>query len=180
MTTAYGFDQPPAFFGNVSHKPLKLDFKESYVHVISEDEHARIIDDNDSTTREVHKKKTRNKLMNLVNALEICNNWHQIIPANNKVEKKHAISDDVCSSGIKISPTKSKEGSKKAKNYPKSVKPKTKKVRGRITAKPVWEGPADEEFLPSGWTKKVFQRNSGATKGRKDTYWYSPLYNEEI
>ncbi|KAL7568739.1 hypothetical protein ACA910_021732 [Epithemia clementina (nom. ined.)] len=40
----------------------------------------------------------------------------------------------------------------------------------------VWEGKPDEPLeggWPEGWTKKIFQRQSGSTKGSTDRYWYS-------
>lgn len=43
---------------------------------------------------------------------------------------------------------------------------------------PSWVGSPTEDLeggWPKGWTKKVFERKSGATKGGKDRYWYSPV-----
>lgn len=47
---------------------------------------------------------------------------------------------------------------------------------GRPPALLIWEGVPNESLhWPSGWTKRVFQRQSGKTKGSTDNYWYSPL-----
>lgn len=42
----------------------------------------------------------------------------------------------------------------------------------------VWSGPPDDKLeggWPEGWVKKKIERSGGATKGRLDPYWYSPL-----
>jgi Methyl-CpG binding domain len=41
----------------------------------------------------------------------------------------------------------------------------------------VWSGvPTDDiEYSWDGWTKRTFQRQSGRSKGTKDSYWYTPL-----
>merc|ERR1712226_1511583 len=47
-------------------------------------------------------------------------------------------------------------------------------------AKLVWEGPPDDEFgkkalvWPTGWLKRIYKRQSGASAGHYDSYWYSP------
>lgn len=50
---------------------------------------------------------------------------------------------------------------------------------GRPPAKMIREGKPDEELesgyrWPEGWIKKVFQRQSGDSKGGTDRYWYPP------
>lgn len=47
----------------------------------------------------------------------------------------------------------------------------------RQPAQEIWSGPPDEELpggWPRGWTKKVFERASGASKGHRDRYWFTP------
>ena len=51
----------------------------------------------------------------------------------------------------------------------------TGKSKGAIE---IWSGLPDEPLpgcgWPTGWTKKIFERNTGASKGHTDKYWYSP------
>jgi hypothetical protein len=47
------------------------------------------------------------------------------------------------------------------------------------------EGPPDEklengEEWPPGWTRRVYARKNGATKNRKDRYWYTPVENFKL
>jgi hypothetical protein len=47
----------------------------------------------------------------------------------------------------------------------------------RMSAMEIWQGVPDEPLeggWPEGWTKKVFERQGGATKGGTDRYWFSP------
>ena len=45
---------------------------------------------------------------------------------------------------------------------------------------PVWEGLPNEVLekgdWPKGWIKQVYQRKNGASMGRKDKYWISPIH----
>jgi hypothetical protein len=87
-----------------------------------------------------------------------------------------------------------KEEKKEAKNIPKLAKKpeKTPAKKTTGTAKPkttgsgargrsaieVWSGKPDEPLpggWPDGWTKKIFERPSGKTKGSHDRYWYTPV-----
>jgi hypothetical protein len=48
---------------------------------------------------------------------------------------------------------------------------------GRAPAKEIWFGNPDPKEIsgnPEGWTKRTFERQSGATKGSTDHYWYTP------
>jgi Methyl-CpG binding domain len=52
-------------------------------------------------------------------------------------------------------------------------------VAPRPPAIEISNGPPDEILQipggwPPGWTRKVFERQSGASKGHRDRYWYSP------
>ena len=52
-----------------------------------------------------------------------------------------------------------------------------KRATGKPTPKLVFEGEPDEALeggWPEGWTKKTYQRMSGASKGGHDRYWYTP------
>jgi Methyl-CpG binding domain len=49
-----------------------------------------------------------------------------------------------------------------------------------VAAKLLSEHPAEKDYLrpegwPPGWITKVFERQSGATRGTRDRYWYSPI-----
>lgn len=47
----------------------------------------------------------------------------------------------------------------------------------RPSAIAIWEGEPDEPLpggWPVGWKKRVFERQSGASKGHRDRYWHSP------
>lgn len=58
-----------------------------------------------------------------------------------------------------------------------SIKVKSSSDSKRPPARVIWEGRPDEDLdggWPEGWTKKIFERQSGATKGGTDRYWYSP------
>ena len=46
----------------------------------------------------------------------------------------------------------------------------------RLPAKEIYSGPATEAGVPPGWTKKIFERQSGQSKGHQDRYWYSPVH----
>jgi hypothetical protein len=48
---------------------------------------------------------------------------------------------------------------------------------------PIWEGKPDERLeggWPSGWTKRIYQRQFGASKGQTDKYWYTPIQNYKL
>jgi len=64
---------------------------------------------------------------------------------------------------------------KKASNPAKSAAPAK-----AGTAPPIFEGVPDEPLAgggswPKGWIKRVFERKGGATNGRADRYWYTPI-----
>jgi hypothetical protein len=73
-----------------------------------------------------------------------------------------------------------KKATTKAPNKKKAAKSKkeqTETHEKKEPAKEVSSGPPDEPLeggWPDGWTKRVFERQSGSTKGTKDRYWYSP------
>ena len=79
---------------------------------------------------------------------------------------------------------------KKQKTPPrKKATPKKKqqaakeKNAPRPPAKEIWSGEPDDPLeggWPAGWTKKTFQRQSGATKGSTDSYWFSPLTKRKL
>jgi Methyl-CpG binding domain len=55
----------------------------------------------------------------------------------------------------------------------------------KISAKLLSEYPADKDYLrpqgwPPGWITKEFERTSGASKGTKDRYWYSPIRHYKL
>jgi hypothetical protein len=54
----------------------------------------------------------------------------------------------------------------------------TSKASGRRTGVPeIWSGPPNEPLeggWPKGWIKRVFVRQSGASKSQEDRYWYPP------
>mmetsp|Transcript_19944 Transcript_19944/g.29977 ORF Transcript_19944/g.29977 Transcript_19944/m.29977 type:complete len:211 (+) Transcript_19944:138-770(+) len=174
MTIAYGFNQPAAFFGNISIKPFMLDFKESGVHLIREEQAVAVPEKHVDTHKEVHEQKKSSKLLTLVNVLERYNDWDRVMMKEKAVESRDEIPTNVHSHLVDFNPTKSNKTSKKWKSSKKLVKSKkvTAKKPSKIPPSLVFEG-ADEN-LPNGWTKKVFKRNRGATKSRLDTYWFSP------
>jgi hypothetical protein len=56
-------------------------------------------------------------------------------------------------------------------------------VDGRPRAKELWYGKPDPAEIPGeskGWTKRTFQRQSGATKGDTDHYWYTPILEKKL
>jgi len=62
---------------------------------------------------------------------------------------------------------------------------KTRKLNnaGRPAAKEIWSGAPTEQIeggWPPGWTKKVFQRQSGDSKGGTDRYWYTPKHQLKL
>ena len=68
-----------------------------------------------------------------------------------------------------------KEASAAAPKEASAKSPKSPSTRS--PAQEVWSGPPDEAIpggWPDGWTKKLFERPTGKTKGTKDRYWYSP------
>jgi hypothetical protein len=53
----------------------------------------------------------------------------------------------------------------------------------RPLAKEIWFGKADPKEIPGdseGWTKRTFERQSGATKGDTDNYWYTPKLKKKL
>jgi len=47
----------------------------------------------------------------------------------------------------------------------------------------VWSGEPTEPLeggWPPGWTKKLYERGSGKTKGTKDRYWFSPIEKRRL
>eukprot|EP00980_Cylindrotheca_fusiformis_P008072 scaffold1722_cov120-Cylindrotheca_fusiformis.AAC.2 len=72
-------------------------------------------------------------------------------------------------------PTARKAPAKKAK--PVGKKATAAKARKNGAAEPIWVGEPTEPLeggWPEGWTKRVYERQGGATKGQTDRYWYSP------
>jgi hypothetical protein len=61
-----------------------------------------------------------------------------------------------------------------------TIRPKAKKVtpaKKSSAANEVYCGAPDEPIdggWPTGWTKRTFERKSGASKGHTDRYWYTP------
>lgn len=59
---------------------------------------------------------------------------------------------------------------------------------GRPIPQMVWSGKPDEKFFslghpinwPPGWTKRVYQRASGDSKGATDRYWFTPVENFKL
>jgi hypothetical protein len=54
---------------------------------------------------------------------------------------------------------------------------------GRARAKELWYGKPEPDEIPGGsegWTKRTFQRQSGATKGDTDHYWYTPILEKKL
>ena len=85
-------------------------------------------------------------------------------------------------SGTKKSSKRRKSGAKKAEKTPiKLTLQKKKNVSDpfgiRKTPILVYEGEPDEEVAggwPRNWIKRVYQRQSGNSKGHTDRYWFSP------
>lgn len=197
MAIAYGFDQPVAFFGNINIKPVKLDFKESHVHIIREEGTATISKKPEITENEIREKKKFGGVLTLINVLERSNDWDCIMMKEKTVESRDDIPINVRSSRVRFNPTISNKNSKKLKSSKKLVKslvnfnkrkekmasfPKSLKVTAKKHSENartlVFEGV--DENLPSGWTKKVFRRNRGLTKSRQDTYWFSPRMKKQF
>mmetsp|Transcript_20040 Transcript_20040/g.55306 ORF Transcript_20040/g.55306 Transcript_20040/m.55306 type:complete len:656 (+) Transcript_20040:54-2021(+) len=75
------------------------------------------------------------------------------------------------------------EHSRKRKSAPDEGKAAERAKKKKPESKTlVWEGPPDDMELPNpnwktwptGWMKRVFQRQSGKYAGIRDRYWYSP------
>jgi hypothetical protein len=86
-----------------------------------------------------------------------------------------------------VPPTKStKAASKKPAPPAKKQKPavKASKPSPRAGSDPViWEGKPDEKLeggWPSGWIKRIYERQEGASKGTKDRYWYTPIQKYKL
>lgn len=117
-----------------------------------------------------------------------------------KIDQKSSSVGDTAKSEVEKEATKkkkkkkpNKEEKKGAEKGPKlsaAKKPKKtpdklmtdsakQKAPGRVVpAIEVWSGKPDEPLAggwPDGWTKKLFERPSGKTKGSRDRYWYSPV-----
>jgi hypothetical protein len=78
----------------------------------------------------------------------------------------------------KLAQKKATKSGKSANKKPVEKKATVTKNTQRLAPEPVWVGTPTEDLeggWPTGWTKKVFERKSGATKGGKDRYWYSPI-----
>jgi hypothetical protein len=74
--------------------------------------------------------------------------------------------------------TKKKSDKEEKKEAQKNNKLSGAKAPKRLMAPEVWSGKPEEPLpggWPDGWTKKVFERPSGKTKGTRDRYWYSPV-----
>lgn len=84
---------------------------------------------------------------------------------------------------------KPKAAAKKRTAAKKAVSSKQKKEKGSATsvrgppAVEVWSGEPNEPLeggWPAGWTKRIFERPSGATKGSHDRYWYTPITKRKL
>ena len=67
---------------------------------------------------------------------------------------------------------------KKSKTLSKAKKTTVSPVKkGSTASEPVWIGEPNEALdggWPSGWTKKIYERQSGKSKGHLDRYWFTP------
>ena len=108
-------------------------------------------------------------------------------PRNPKKSTKKKESKSKVQGECIISPT---EGAKKKKASPEANarldKPNTSPSLGksrRLPAKEVFSGPPNEPLeggWPPGWIKKVVERQTGASAGGTDRYWYSPQTNKKF
>ena len=76
-----------------------------------------------------------------------------------------------------------KEKSSKNKKRPAVEETESKEAKkGKLQDKCVWEGPPDDKGIdwPPGWVKRKFERSTGATQGRLDNYWYSPIHGYKL
>ena len=82
-----------------------------------------------------------------------------------------------------------KTAARKKTPVKKAVSTKQKQEKGSATpgkgppAIEVWSGEPNEPLeggWPAGWTKKIFERPSGATKGTHDRYWYTPITKRKL
>lgn len=96
----------------------------------------------------------------------------------------------------KVTPNKKQPAKQPAaKAASKVVKPRSTPTRrastsaspkgGRKASPLVSEGAPDDVYpgtgdWPAGWKKRVFQRQSGATKGQFDSYWYTPILQVKL
>lgn len=88
-------------------------------------------------------------------------------------------------SDTKRKPEKKKAATEKKKAVAKKKSPtKTAVSIGATTpAKEVSSGAPNDALeggWPDGWTKKTFERTCGKTKGRLDSYWYSPIQKKKF
>ena len=63
------------------------------------------------------------------------------------------------------------------------VKTTTETFTGsRPRAEEIWQGTPEDAGIdwPQGWKKKTFRRQSGASKGSTDSYWYTPVNNFKL
>jgi hypothetical protein len=63
----------------------------------------------------------------------------------------------------------------------------TPKKKASAPSKSIYisEGPPDEPLenddeWPAGWIKQVYARRNGATKNKKDHYWYTPVMKFQL
>ena len=103
--------------------------------------------------------------------------------AKSLIRRRHHSTHDSIKRGI--AQQKSMKLSNNPKKVPrKVVKPKKLVFKARSEDGPrmppreIFSGPPDENIgedgWPDGWTKKVFKRMGGSSKGHTDRYWYSP------
>lgn len=70
-----------------------------------------------------------------------------------------------------------------AKKSQQAKNPKPTKKPPKAPATEVSCGPPDEPIeggWPDGWIKRTFERQSGATKGSRDRYWYTPITQKKL
>jgi len=105
---------------------------------------------------------------------------------NKQVSTKEIHLANISASKETLFPLKNKNPSKTLAKGPKTplaaAKPK-RTPNSRTAPTEIWSGLPDEELeggWPDGWIKKLYERNTGKSKGTKDRYWFSPKTNKKF
>jgi Methyl-CpG binding domain len=145
-----------------------------------------------STVMKAPKEIQTSKATNIVNSTSTTMSKSKSTSSTKKQFKPRSIDDDSTPTLSKSKSTSSTKRQSKSRlirddsttTLSKSKSTSSTKKQAKLNnSTEVYSGPPTEPLeggWPSGWTKQVVQRQSGASAGSTDRYWYSPITGKKF
>jgi len=106
---------------------------------------------------------------------------HEFVPEENSGEEEEEGQPSMKKKAKLSRSSPGKGHSKKQSNRSKGARKEA--VSAFSSHKEVWSGGPDDDLeggWPEGWTKKKFERARGVSKGRPDSFWFSPVEKKKF